>query len=137
MTVRIQDLVVGDELHVYLRLGMALTTKVNRRTGQKFRCAPGGPRCIQPGDLTRAVGTLVENRVSDELLILNTQGMNSSYHSFGESLRTLIPYSYLKRCYRVSPYASEPARRNPYRPTKTEGLNTRNRPYKTRELVVL
>ena len=106
--VRITDLVEGDEVYGYMRLGLAVT-KVRRVDGYLYGQVPRKPQKAGPSDLTRWQGTVRSNNVSENVLTCQITATSSEMLPFNrESLLVDFHYSSLKRLRLISQINYEP-----------------------------
>lgn len=109
---RVVDLVKGDHVYGYMRLGLAIK-KVRRVDGYVYGVVPKKPQRIRNDDLTRWQGTVVLNNVAENVLtvqITNTNSLMKPLNSF--SLMTDMHYSSLSRLRLLSEISFEPRQDN-------------------------
>lgn len=109
MSVAIETLREGQELHCYMRLGLALK-KGRTREGRPFYYVPSKPRAADSSDLTRFLGWVMVNNPSTGVITVRVTGMNSlsmpiQNIDVGEAS---IHYSSFRRVRLVSPVAFAP-----------------------------
>lgn len=138
----VEDLEVGDELILYMRLGLALETG-RRPDGTAYRYVPGKPQRARSGALTRCMATVRENDTDAKILTVNTVGINSWRRPMSSSpnLPAEIHYSSLQKVLLISPEAFEPRDEDrsgglEARPT-TSGIGTNFKPYHTLENILI
>lgn len=106
--VRITDLVPGDEIYGYMRLGLAITKAV-RGNGSVYGIVPSRTQRAGPSDLTRWQGTVIQNNVSENVISCNITATSSEMLPLNrESLSVDIHYSALKRLRLLSKINFEP-----------------------------
>jgi len=102
--VRIQDLVNGNEVYGYMRLGLAVT-KVRRVDGSLYAVVPNKPQKAGPDDLTRFSGTVVNNNTDEQVLTLyitSTDSMMRAMNKDQSRLTVDIHYSAFSRLRLIS-----------------------------------
>ena len=134
---KIGELVNGDELICYMRLGLALM-RVRRKDGTAYRQVPKKPRRTRSLDLTRFTGIVLENNSTTKVITIMSTVLNS--HTIAQSsaleppLRVDVHYTAFSRVQLLSKFHT-PGRTDafPSRPTSTEGLGTDSKAFRTRE----
>ena len=136
------ELETGDEIIVYMRLGLSL--RLGRRPdGVGYRFVPPKPQKAASWDLTRFAGTIIENDTTTRIVKMNTVGINSwrTPISTSPKLPAEIHYSAMGRVYLLSAFNFEPREENrsgglEARPT-TAALGTNFKPFRTVENILI
>lgn len=126
---RIADLVPGNEVYGYMRLGLAVE-KVRRVDGTVYGRVPHKPHRIGPSDLTRWQGTVYINNVSENVLTCNITATTSDMTPINrESLFVDFHYSAFSRLRLLSQINHEPHQHNNTFPANF--ADAAFKPYKT------
>lgn len=131
------DIVTGDELVVYMRLGLPLQTG-RRPDGSGYRVVADKPRRASADAITRFRGSVITNDVAEQILKTTTVEIDSqgTPQAHSPPLVAEISYSALRQVFLLSSYSFEArdelSRRTGtnVRPT-TAALGTAFRPYRT------
>ena len=111
-SVRISDLVEGDEVYGYMRLGLAVM-KVRRVDGYIYGQVPSKPRKAGPSDLTRWQGTVRRNNVTENVVTCQVTATSSEMLPLNRtSLLVDLHYSSFKRLRLLSQINFEPHQHN-------------------------
>lgn len=134
------DLVAGDEVNCYMRQSLPL--EVGRTAkGVEYRYVPRRPQKASSAGLSRFRATVVANDTDNNIITVNTVGINSRGNPIGTSppLRAEISYTALARVFLLSPVHFEPREEirrsgSSFRPT-TKALGTNYKAYRTLESI--
>jgi len=136
------DLVVGDEIIAYMRLGLALRTK-RRVDGTVYRTVPSRLETAISSDLTRFRGTVTANDVDQKILSVNTVRVDSWRVPTANNpvLHAQISYGALKTVHLLSDFHFVPRDENrrgaaQFRPT-TKAIGTNFKAYRTIENIII
>ena len=133
----VSELVPGDELICYMRMGLALE-KVVRGDGSAYRRVPPKPGKVKNRSdaLARFTGTVIRNLA--EVLTVSVTRMDSMKIGVNDESHVAdIHYTAFKRVQLLSKVHTEPFETYGGRPTKREGLGTQRKPFRTLEDVKL
>lgn len=134
MSIRITELVPGDELHVYMVIGRAL--KVGRNPdGSLFRYVPLKSVMAQAGDLQKCLAQVIQNDVDLLTLTLSVAKMGNSANLLeSESLTAVVAYPLFQKIRKLSSISYNPKPKSVIRPNdKLQEW----RPYRTISEVIL
>lgn len=136
MTLRVIDIVPGDEVLGWMRIGFALRKGRNAATKADFMYVPSKASVATPTDLNRYTGWVVSNDIANKILMVEVQQMNRYTMAVSAPIRADIPYMAMYRLRRLSKMHYMGAPQNPQRPTQ-RAIGSQNRPYRIIEDVLL
>lgn len=133
---RADQLLPGDEILGWMKIGFALRVGRNAHTKEIYRFVPGRPERFERDDLNRFTGLLTANDTVNRILTVEVQAVNRFAQACSPAMRAQIPYMALSRLRRLSKvnYPGKP--QNPRRPTQI-AIGSENRAYRTIEEVLL
>jgi hypothetical protein len=127
--VRITDLVEGDEVYGYMRLGLAIF-KVRRVNGYIYGQVPSKPQRAGPSDLTRWQGSVRANNIEENVLTCQVTATTSDMLPVNrESYLVDLHYSSFSRLRLISKINFEPRPENHTFPANFE--DAAFKPYRT------
>jgi hypothetical protein len=138
----ITELVPGDEILVFMRLGLALEVKRNV-DGSVCRAVPTVPQKASSLALTKFRATVLRNETESQVLFLATVGVDSHGNPLPHSngLPADIHYSAFNKIRLYSPYSYVPRDEIHHTGSKAipgvQGLYKNYQPYRTLVPVVL
>lgn len=107
MPVLIQQLSVGDEVQVYMKLGLAISLRVTAK-GKLYYQVPDKPHRARAGDLTRFIGFVLKNNPEQKVITVQVTPFNSWQQAAPtDSVSKTVDLSYtsIQRMRRYSKYA--------------------------------
>lgn len=137
MAVKVQDLISGQEVYGYMRLGFGIY-QVRRKDGSVYGQVPSKPRRRRTYDLTRFQGTVQQNNTNEQTITVTVTRTSShmlpqNRDPHGWSVD--IHYSNLSKLLLISPISYEPHQHNLTFPANLP--DAAFRPYKTFTRVIL
>lgn len=136
MTLRVIDIVPGDEVLGWMRIGFALRRGRNAATGAVYMYVPSKAQRATATDMNRYTGWVVANNVANKILVVEVQQMNRYTMAVSAPVRADIPYMAMYKLRRLSKTVFPGKPENPERPTQ-RAIGSQNRPYRTIEDVLL
>jgi hypothetical protein len=140
--VNITDLQVGQEIHGYMRTGLALEVGITG-AGEPYRFVPDRQQRASPNALTRFYGLVMNNHTDIGVLSLSVVSMNHKGlpNNRDNALQVDISYGALHRVFVLSSINYTPRLENrkggsEFKPTSS-GYGTGYHPYRTREQVLI
>lgn len=132
---RVIDIVPGDEILGWMRIGFALK-RGRAVNGSVYMYVPTKAQRAAPTDMNRYTGWVVANNVAAKVLVVEVQQMNRYTMAVSTPVRAEIPYMTMYRLRRLSKVVFPGKPENPERPTH-RAIGSQNRPYRTIEDVLL
>lgn len=114
MSVKIQDLVPGQEVYGYMRLGFGIYS-VRRKDGSVYGQVPSKPRRRKTYDLTRFQGQVQNNNVDEQTItitVTRTDSMMRAMNRDPVGWSVDIHYSNFSKLLLISPINYEPRQEN-------------------------
>lgn len=137
MTVKVEDLVPGQEVYGYMRLGFGIY-QVRRKDGSVYGQVPSKPRRRRTYDLTRFQGTIQRNNVDEQTItitVTRTNSMMLAQNRDPHGWSTDIHYSNFSKLLLISQINYEPRQDNLTFPANL--ADSAFKPYKTFTRVIL
>ena len=132
----IKDLIAGDQVLGFMRLGLALEKGRSADGESIFRFVPKRPQKASSSALTRWYGFVNSNDTDIGILKVTVTAVNSLGFAGRESLPAEISYTALSRLRIYSKISFEPRPEKVGRPT-SQALGTAFKPFKTLTEVIL
>jgi hypothetical protein len=109
MPIKIQDLVPGDELQIWMRLGLAIRPTV-KGDGTPYYMVPPRPGHAKSQDLTRFMGWVVVNQPDTGVITVHVSPFNSWRQPIPDGIPKQVDLSYtaLQRVRKYSKISFEP-----------------------------
>jgi hypothetical protein len=109
MSVKIQDISPGDEIQLWMKLGLAIHPTVTAK-GVPYYKVPNKPQTAGSGDLTRFIGWVVRNDPDQQTVTVQVSAYNSWCSTIPDPVPKTVTVSYtaLKRARRFSKFAHSP-----------------------------